>query len=468
MDEFGLVILAAGQGTRLKMNIPKPLAPISGRKLVDFSIRAANDFLHIKKRRGKICLVLGHGKDVVESHLQKHWATCPWEVAHQKQQNGTADALRSYFNDVPAAKDRTYTVVLCADTPLITMQEIDTLVSVLEKENLDGVAATFIDEKPFGYGRIVRDKNAFKIVEEKNASVEEKKITEVNSGLYVLRTSFVLKHLFEVKANDSTREFYLTDLFQFERKVKAITFEDKAPFGGVNDLKQLQEASELLRDRMIVQAQAQGVRFISPKDTYIDDTVTFKGAGLIYPNCILEGDTSLGDNVTLEAGVIIKNSSVAANSKVLAYSYLEHAIVHEEATIGPFARLREGTEIGARSKIGNFVETKKANLAEEVKVSHLSYVGDAEIGARTNIGCGFVTCNYDGAKKHKTIIGADSFIGSDSQMIAPVTIGANCYVASGSTINQDLADGDFAIARAKQVTKVGMAKRFIKASKKHD
>ncbi len=166
--------------------------------------------------------------------------------------------------------------------------------------------------------------------------------------------------------------------------------------------------------------------------------------------------------------MIVKDSSIASNSKILAYSYLEKAHVAEEASVGPFARLREGTVVGARSKIGNFVETKKAVLQEEVKVSHLSYVGDAEIGARTNIGCGFITCNYDGAQKHKTIIGKDSFIGSDSQMIAPINIGDGCYVASGSSINQDMEAGDFAIARSKQVTKKGMAKRFIKSSKKND
>lgn len=468
MDEFGIVILAAGAGTRLKMPIPKPLAPVCGRKMMDYSFMAAIDFLNTQKRVGKVCLVLGHGKELVETHLEESWKNEPWETAFQEKQNGTADALRTYFNDVKEAKDRKYTIVLCADTPLITMHEIVNLVSILEAEKLDGVAASFIEASPSGYGRIVRKGKAFHIVEEKDASEEQQKITEVNSGLYILKTDFVMKYLFDLKTNNKSGEFYLTDLFQADRNVKAVTFSDKEAFVGVNTLAQLQDAEEKLRDRAVLRAQSNGVRFMAPKQTWIEDTVIIGNGVKIYPGCMLEGETIIEDNVTLEAGVIIKNSKIGKGSTILAYSYLEKAVVGEFASIGPFARLREGSVIGNKSKIGNFVETKKVVLGEGVKVSHLSYVGDAEIGARTNIGCGFITCNYDGAQKHKTIIGQDSFIGSDSQMIAPVNIGNNCYVASGSTINKDLADGDFAIARAKQVTKEGMAKRFIKPSKKHD
>lgn len=468
MDSFGMVILAAGQGTRLKMNVPKPLAPISGRKLMDFPLMAAQNFLTNNERTGKICLVLGHGKELVESHLKTVWPNCPWESAFQKEQKGTADALRAYFNDIPQAKDRTYTVVLCADTPLITEKEITNLVNILENENLDGVAASFIESNPMGYGRIVRSDSGFKIVEQKDANQEQQRISEVNSGLYVLKTAFVLEHLFKLKSSNSSREFYLTDLFQFDRKVKAITFSEKEPFGGVNDIAQLQNASDLLRDRKVKDLMGQGVRFLAPNQIIIDDTVSIDASCTIYPGCVLEGKTKIAQGVTLESGVIIKNSSVASGSKILAYSYLEGAVVESEVSVGPFARLREGSVIGAKSKIGNFVETKKAVLGNDVKVSHLSYVGDANIGDRTNIGCGFITCNYDGANKHQTVIGKDSFIGSDTQMIAPITIGDGCYVASGSTINQDMAPGDFAIARGKQVTKSGMAKRFIKNSKKHD
>ncbi|MBH47939.1 MAG: UDP-N-acetylglucosamine diphosphorylase/glucosamine-1-phosphate N-acetyltransferase [Halobacteriovorax sp.] len=468
MDEFGIVILAAGAGTRLKMPLPKPLAPMSGRKMMDYSFGAAADFLERHKRTGKICLVLGHGKELVEAHMHKTWSDKPWESAFQKQQIGTADALRSYFNDISDAKNRKYTIVLCADTPLITESEITSLVNILESENLDAVAATFVEDKPKGYGRIVRAKQGFHIVEEKDASDEQRKITEVNSGLYVMKTDFISKYLFELKSENKSKEFYLTDLFQDDRNVKAITFSDKSPFAGVNTIAHLEDAQKQLRARYIANARENGVRFMAADQVLIDDTVALGEGVQIYPGCVLEGDTVIGDNVILESGVIVKDSSIASNSKILAYSYLEKAHVAEEASVGPFARLREGTVVGARSKIGNFVETKKAVLQEEVKVSHLSYVGDAEIGARTNIGCGFITCNYDGAQKHKTIIGKDSFIGSDSQMIAPINIGDGCYVASGSSINQDMEAGDFAIARSKQVTKKGMAKRFIKSSKKND
>lgn len=468
MESFGIVILAAGQGTRLKMELPKPLAPISGRRLVDFPLQAAHDFLQNDSLTGEVSLVLGHGKEQVEAHLKSVWPKSKFSIAHQKEQKGTADALRAYFNDVSSAKNFTYTVVLCADTPLLSSQEIKNLVTVLASEKLDGVAATFIADNPYGYGRIVREERGFSIVEEKDASSEQKSITEVNSGLYVLKTEFILQHLFELKATNAAREFYLTDLFKPSFNVKPVTFADEAPFVGVNDLAQLSRASLQLRDRAVVRAQAKGARIIAPAQTFIDDSVVINADATIYPNCILEGNSVIAEGALLEAGVVVKNSHIHAHAQVLAYSYLEGASVGADSQIGPFARLREGSVIGKKAKIGNFVETKKAVLGEGAKVSHLSYVGDANIGARTNIGCGFITCNYDGANKHQTVIGADCFIGSDSQMIAPVEIGDGSYVASGSTINQNLAPGDFAIARAKQVTKSGMAKRFIKTSKKHD
>ncbi len=465
MDDFGIVILAAGQGTRLKLPVPKPLAPVVGRKLIDFSIRAGADFLAQNNRKGDIALVLGHQKELIQNHLESSWKKANLEIAIQKEQRGTADALKAYFNDTKNAKDRVYTIVLCADTPLITSHEVSKLVNILENESLDGVAATFIETNPTGYGRIERSEKGFQIVEEKDANETQKQITEVNSGLYILKTEYILNHLNNLDSNNKSNEFYLTDLFKKDRNVKAITFNDKDPFVGVNTLEQLQYVNHKLRLRIAAKAMSLGVFIISPEQTWIDDTVTLNEGVKIYPGCILEGETEIGAGAVLEAGVVIKNSKIGSHSKILAYSYLESAQVGEQTSIGPFARLREGTVIGQGSKIGNFVETKKAELGNDVKVSHLSYVGDAKIGDRTNIGCGFITCNYDGANKNLTTIGADSFIGSDSQMIAPVTIGDQCYVASGSTINQDLESGDFAIARSKQVTKKGMAKRFIKTKK---
>src|SRR5690606_19651713 len=195
----------------MKLDVPKPLAPIAGRTLIDFSVKAANVFLNNSKRSGRISLVLGHGKEKIEQHMKEQWSDCSWESAHQKEQRGTADALRAYFNDISEAKNRKYTIVMCADTPLITAAEIEALTSELESENLDGVAATFHEENPRGYGRIIRSTTGFKIVEEKDATTEEKKITEVNSGLYILRTEFVLNHLFKLESKNQAREFYLTD-----------------------------------------------------------------------------------------------------------------------------------------------------------------------------------------------------------------------------------------------------------------
>jgi len=207
------------------------------------------------------------------------------------------------------------------------------------------------------------------------------------------------------------------------------------------------------------------VEFLNPESIHIDDEVRIGVGSVVYPNVTLLGNTVIGEKVVIESGAFIKNSKINNGSEILAHSYLEDALVHEEVTIGPMARLRPGADIGAESKIGNFVEVKKSKLAKGVKVSHLSYVGDAEIGENTNIGCGFITCNYDGVNKHKTKIGSNTFIGSDCQMVAPIEIGNDAFVAAGSTITKNVPDGAFGIARGQQVTKDGAAKKFLKRKK---
>ena len=233
-------------------------------------------------------------------------------------------------------------------------------------------------------------------------------------------------------------------------------------FVGINDIFQLEKVESQLRTKENNRHKENGVRFIDSSTAYIDMDVEIGAGTTVYPNVLIEGKTEIGEGVMIEPGVVIKNSTIKDFSQIRAYSYLESCIISDTASIGPFARIRPMAIIGAKSKIGNFVEIKKSTLGVGSKVSHLSYIGDAEIGDDTNIGCGFITCNYDGKNKHKTIIGKGSFIGSDSQTVAPVTIGDECFVASGSTINEDMPDGSFAISRGKQVTKDKMAKRFLK------
>lgn len=461
---IGAVILAAGEGKRLKLRAPKPLAPCLDKCLVDFSLVELNKFFQNNSLEGSVTAVIGHQRELVKTYIQKSYPYVKYAI--QEKQIGTGDALRSYFASSEETKRFDYTLVLCADTPLITESELSQMYQELIGKKFDGVAASFEEKNPFGYGRVVRGKSGFKIVEEKDADETVKKITEVNSGVYFLKTSYVLEHLKNLNSNNKAGEFYLTDVFGQDRNVEALKFSSSKPFLGVNTLEQLAETENILREKIKTYHRANGVRFIDFSNCYIDTDVEIGFGTVIYPGVHLTGKTKIGEDVVVEHGVVIKDSIVESGTQVLSYSVLESAIVHAKAHVGPFARLRPGADIGTESKIGNFVEIKKSVLSKGVKVSHLSYVGDAFIGDESNIGCGFITCNYDGANKHITKIGKNCFIGSDVQTIAPVEIGDDCFVAAASTVTHSLQNGSFAISRGKQVTKEGMASKFIKKKSK--
>jgi bifunctional UDP-N-acetylglucosamine pyrophosphorylase/glucosamine-1-phosphate N-acetyltransferase len=414
----------------------------------------------------EVGLVVGHRKELVEAWLGTYPKRELLLTAWQQEQKGTADALKACFADLPHFWDYDYTLVACADTPLIQAAEFRTLFTALQSDpSLVGVAATFDAQNPKGYGRILRGHPGFHIVEEKDATDVERRVSEVNSGFYILRTRHVREVLGSIRNDNKSGEFYLTDLFQDQFSVRPVKFPSEEPFLGINTLEQLAEVTALLRVRKLRDLMQAGVEFLSPSTVHIDHAVTIGTGSIIYPNVTLLGNTIIGDRVVVESGAFIRDSEVRTDSEILAHSYLEGALVHEAVTIGPMARLRTGADVGTESKIGNFVEVKKSKLAKGVKVSHLSYVGDAEIGENTNIGCGFITCNYDGINKHKTLIGRNTFIGSDCQMIAPISIGDDAFVAAGSTITKDVPSGGFGIARAPQATKDGAARRFLKTKK---
>lgn len=461
---IGAVILAAGEGKRLKLDAPKPLAPCLDKKLVDFPIREIEKFFTQNKLTGIKTAVIGHQKELVQNYILNRYPEVKYAV--QERQLGTADALRAYFDSDPETHKLDYTLVICADTPVVSAAELTKMLELLESEKVDAVAATFEDQAPKGYGRIIRGKKGFRIVEEKDASDEQRKITEVNSGLYLLKTSYVLEHLKSVDSNNKSGEFYLTDIFKEDLNVDALCFPHGHVFLGVNNLEQLEQVEKILRKKKNTQLREDGVRFIDSGHTYIDDEVQIGAGTIIFPNVYISGKSKIGKNVVIEIGAVIKDSMVADNARVLAYTILEEAKLHEKAQVGPFARMRPGADIGPEAKIGNFVEIKKSVLERGAKVSHLSYVGDAFIGEETNIGCGFITCNYDGVHKHITKIGKNCFIGSDSQTVAPVTIGDDCFVASATTVTKSMPDGSFAISRGQQTTKEGMAKKFIKVKEK--
>lgn len=465
-NSIGIVILAAGKGTRMKTDTPKALAPCAGKPLLDYVVEAALKFAQNSSLKAEVGVVVGHRKELLENWHKSHSSHSSIKTAWQREQNGTADALKACFNDLPHFWNYDYTLVACADTPLISEAEFQSLFDVLKQHpELVGVAATFDTENPTGYGRIIPGHKGFRIVEEKDADDVQRKIKEVNSAFYILKTSHVKAVLGQISNKNKSGEFYLTDLFQDDFAVKPVKFASETPFLGINTLEQLANIDKIVRTRKIKKMMVDGVRFLNPEQVYIDADVEIGVGSTIYPGCTILGKTKIGNSVLVESNCFIKNSQVASDAEILAGSYLEEAIVSEEATIGPMARLRPGTEIGPEAKIGNFVEVKKSKLARGAKVSHLSYIGDAEIGENTNIGCGFVTCNYDGANKHKTKIGSNTFIGSDCQAVAPIEIGNDAFVAAGSTITKSIPDGGFGIARSSQVTKEGAAKKFLKTKK---
>ena len=465
-DSIGLVILAAGKGTRMKTETPKALAKTSGKHLLDYVVEASLDFAKKSSLKAEVGIVVGHKKELILEWLDKNSAKSQLKTAWQKEQNGTADALKACFNDLPHFWNFTYTVVACADTPMIGPEEFEKLfIALKNKPELVGVAATFEATDPKGLGRIIRGNKGFSIVEEKDASDIERKITEVNSGFYILKTSHIKNVLGSIGNNNKSGEFYLTDLFQNDYAVEAIKCDSEIPFLGINTLEQLALVTTLLREKKVRNLMLEGVEFLNPATVHIDQDVEIARGSIIYPNVTLLGKTVIGEEVKIESGAFIKNSIIKAKSEILANSYLEEALVHEKVSVGPMARLRPGTEVGSESKIGNFVEIKKSKLDRGVKVSHLTYVGDAEIGENSNIGCGFITCNYDGANKHKTKIGKNTFIGSDVQVVAPIEIGNDAFVAAGSTITKSIPDGGFGIARSTQVTKEGAARKFLKSKK---
>lgn len=465
-QSLGIVILAAGKGTRMKVDTPKALVKALGRPLLDYVVDAALHFASENKLSAQVGVVIGHRKELLEEWWNNHSRKSSLKLAWQREQKGTADALKACFHDLPEFWKNDYTLVACADTPMMEANEFHQLFQTLVlNPELVGVAATFETSEPKGYGRIINSQSGFHIVEEKDASESERKIKEVNSGFYILKTSHIKAVLDSISNNNKSGEFYLTDLFQDKFKVRAVKFPSEVPFLGINTMEQLSAVDQLLMGRKLKKFFTDGVRFLSPQTVYFDYDVEIGLGSVIFPGVTLLGKTKIGQNVVVETGSLIKNSIVENEVEILANSYLEEAHVHSDVTVGPMARLRPGTIVGSASKVGNFVEVKKSVLAPGVKISHLSYVGDAEIGENTNIGCGFITCNYDGVNKHKTKIGSNTFIGSDCQAVAPIEIGNDAFIAAGSTITKNVPHGGFAIARSQQTTKEGAAKRFLKTKK---
>ncbi|WP_285891408.1 bifunctional UDP-N-acetylglucosamine diphosphorylase/glucosamine-1-phosphate N-acetyltransferase GlmU [Paenibacillus pasadenensis] len=447
------VVLAAGQGKRMKSKLYKVLHPVCGKPMVGHVMDTVE-----KAACEEIVVVTGHGAAQVQSFLEGRA-----KFVLQEQQLGTGHAVQQ-AEALLSGKEGT-TIVICGDTPLVTAETIE---SMLELHESSGAAATVLTAEftdPTGYGRVVRGAEGAveRIVEQKDCSPAEAAVQEINTGTYCFDNRKLFEALARVTNDNAQGEYYLTDVIGIfvsaGESVQAYCTSDLAEAIGVNDRIALGEAERLMRERIVRRHQINGVTFIDTTAAYIEAEVEIGADTVIYPGTVLRGATVIGEDCVIGPQADIKDS-VIGNGVAVRYSTIDKSEAGEGTSIGPYANLRPGSKLGKDCKIGDFVELKNAVIGDESKVSHLSYVGDAEVGSGVNIGCGAITVNYDGFNKAKTVIGNDAFIGSNVNLIAPVNIGDGAYVVAGSTVTHDVPGGDLAIARERQVNKPGYADKI--------
>lgn len=437
-----IIILAAGAGTRMKSRVPKVLQTVGGRPMIFHVLDTARQI-----EPAGIHIVYNPATPEVPQACESYHVT--W--ATQTEQLGTGHAVQQALPGVP---DNTNVLVLYGDIPLLEAAVLDAFIEPPVK----GLKVlTMIVEDPHGYGRIVRDQSGAvaEIVEQNDASEEQKTIKEVNSGIVLASKTDLVTCLGNMRSDNSQKEFYLTDIFSIARENGIQTEAHIAPVAadleGANDRKQLAGLERRYQERMTSRLMDAGVQLADPERTDIRGKVEAGSDVFIDVNVVLEGDIALGDDVQIGPGCVLKNCRLAAGTKVDAYSVLEGMVSLGACSIGPYARVRPGTELKQGSKVGNFVEVKNTSLGKNSKASHLSYLGDSSIGNNVNIGAGTITCNYDGVNKHRTVIEDNVFIGSDTQLVAPVTIGEGADVGAGSTITKNAPAGQLTISRARQV-----------------
>ena len=452
---MNIVILAAGQGKRMHSNLPKVLHPLAGKALVSRVIDCAR-----RLSPQTLCLVYGHGGDAVRSTLDA--PDLAWAL--QEPQLGTGHAVQQAL---PHLKGDGTTLILYGDVPLIRTETLKTLVQAAH-----GALAILTVElaDPTGYGRIVRNEagQVVRIVEQKDASAEERNIREINTGIMAMPTARLGEWLSRLSNNNAQKEYYLTDIVSMAvaEGLPIHTTHPKKEWEvvGVNNKVQLAELERVAQRDSAEQLMELGVRLADPARLDVRGELTCGRDVFIDVNCVFEGKVELEEAVEVGPNCVIKNARIGAGTRLAAFTHIEDAIVGPDGQIGPFARLRPGTELGADVHIGNFVEIKKTKIAAHSKANHLAYLGDAIIGSRVNVGAGTITCNYDGANKFQTIIEDDAFIGSDTQLVAPVTVGRGATLGAGTTLTKDAPPDTLTLSRAKQVSVTGW-KRPVKTKK---
>ena len=427
MEQLAAVILAAGKGTRMRSDLPKVLHPIAGQPLVQYVVNAAK-----AGGASTLCLVVGCGAEQVQQQLGEAYL-----YAVQEQQKGTGHALQTALSAFPQLPQAL--LVLCGDTPLLRGETLEKMIHQFQQEQVACTVMTTYLSEGGNYGRIIRDVDGqiSGIVEARDATPEQLAVREINSGVYCFRTGPLLEVIRELQPNNDQGELYLTDVVSALRsrgqRVTGFCCGDPQEILGVNDRVQLAEAGAILRRRINQAWMLSGVTLVDPETAYIDATVAIGRDTVIEPQVYLQGNTTIGKGCTIGPAVKIVDSQIG-----------------DTCTVGPFAYLRPGTVLAARVKAGHFVEIKKSMIGQGSKVPHLSYIGDAVIGEGVNIGCGTITCNYDGVHKHKTVIEDQAFIGSNTNLVPPVTVGRRSTVAAGSTVTEDVPPDSLAVARGRQ------------------
>jgi len=454
VTDIHIVILAAGKGTRMKSHLPKVLHQISGLSLIARVLRTAAEL-----NPASTTIVVGHGADQVKAALG---GTAGIDFVVQEQQLGTGHAL---LQARPLLEDRKGTVVLLSgDVPLLT---VNSLRDLLAEHTESAAAATVITAnvaRPFGYGRIVRTNGKItKIVEEKDTTPAQRTISEINSGIYAFDLDPLFGALDSIGTANKQGEYYLPDLIAIYRKQKRTvatwTVARTDEIRGINSRTELAEVSTMVRQQKNEELMAAGVTLIDPATTYVDADVVVGADTVIYPCVFLEGSTTIGAACEIHSGSRIVNSTVGDRVCVRNHTVVTDSTVESGAFLGPFAHIRPSSHIGQDVHVGNFVELKKTKMGKGAKANHLAYLGDANIGEKTNIGAGTITCNYDGAKKHETTIGDGVFVGSNSTLVAPLTLADGSYIAAGSAVTADVPAGALAIGRARQENKDGWVQK---------
>jgi len=470
------LILAAGQGTRMKSTLPKVLHPVAGRPLVHYPVRAA-----LEAGCGEVVVVVGHGRERLEGYLSEGFGASAtgipeaWKgrvkTAVQKEQRGTGDAARAGLDAVRPEAERV--LIFYGDVPLLTARDVAAVATALDEDPAAAVSiATCTTSDPFGYGRVMRDERGHivEIREQKDLKNDaERAIKEWNPGIYAATVAFLKEALASLKPNNVQGEYYLTDIVRFaaQRGQRVIgVASNAAVMDGINDRAQLAKCERAMIERLLEQHRVAGV---TVRDgARIEYGVVIAKDAVVESFAVLRGSTRVGSGAVIDVGCVLTNADIGEGVTLKPYSVVTDSIVRARAQIGPFSHLRPESDIGEEAHVGNFVETKKTRLDRGAKANHLAYLGDGFVGENANVGAGTIFCNYDGFQKQITRIGKNAFIGSDSQLVAPVTIGDGAYVGTGTTVTKDVPADALAIGRAKQENKEGYASRLrarLKAQK---